>query len=93
MLGDFYHHLEEAHALLGARSGKAYRLGDSVRVRFVQAIPTAGARRFAGDGSRHRRRCVARRPYTHMWRGAGHDKGTFAKHVSADMWNTSAANA
>ncbi|MCB1513218.1 MAG: ribonuclease R [Hyphomicrobiaceae bacterium] len=43
---DFYHHIEEAHALLGARSNAAYRLGDSVEVRLVEAIPTAGALRF-----------------------------------------------
>ncbi|MCB1519546.1 MAG: ribonuclease R [Hyphomicrobiaceae bacterium] len=44
--GDFYHHIEEAHALLGARSGGAYRLGDKVEVRLVEAIPSAGALRF-----------------------------------------------
>ncbi len=43
---DFYHHIEEAHALLGARSNAAYRLGDVVEVRLVEAIPTAGALRF-----------------------------------------------
>lgn len=43
---DFYHHIEEAHALMGARSNAAYRLGDSVEVRLVEAIPTAGALRF-----------------------------------------------
>ncbi|MGD9667884.1 MAG: ribonuclease R [Hyphomicrobiaceae bacterium] len=43
---DFYHHIEEAHALLGARSNAAYRLGDAVEVRLVEAIPTAGALRF-----------------------------------------------
>ena len=43
---DFYHHIEEAHALVGARSNAAYRLGDSVEVRLVEAIPTAGALRF-----------------------------------------------
>ena len=43
---DFYHHIEEAHALLGARSNAGYRLGDTVEVRLVEAIPTAGALRF-----------------------------------------------
>ncbi len=43
---DFYHHIEEVHALLGARSNAAYRLGDSVEVRLVEAIPSAGALRF-----------------------------------------------
>jgi ribonuclease R len=46
LLGDLYRHVEEAHALVGARSGEAYRLGDSVVVRLVEAIPTAGALRF-----------------------------------------------
>ena len=46
MSGDFYHHVEDAHALVGSRSGEAYRLGDDVRVRLVEAIPTAGALRF-----------------------------------------------
>ena len=35
---DFYHHVEEAHALVGARSGEAYRLGDTVEVKLVEAI-------------------------------------------------------
>ena len=43
---DYYHHVEEAHALLGSRSNAAYRLGDAVEVRLVEAIPTAGALRF-----------------------------------------------
>ena len=43
---DFYHHIEESHALLGARSNAAYRLGDTVEVRLVEAIPSAGALRF-----------------------------------------------
>ena len=43
---DYYHHVEEAHALLGSRSNAAYRLGDPVEVRLVEAIPTAGALRF-----------------------------------------------
>jgi ribonuclease R len=43
---EFYHHVEEARALVGARSGGAFRLGDEVRVRLVEAIPSAGALRF-----------------------------------------------
>lgn len=46
-LGDeFYHHVEEAHALVGQRSGLAFRLGDTVEVKLVEAIPSAGALRF-----------------------------------------------
>ncbi len=43
---DYYHYVEEAHALIGQRSGLAYSLGDSVEVRLVEAIPAAGALRF-----------------------------------------------
>jgi ribonuclease R len=43
---DYYRHHEDAHALVGDRTGEAYRLGDEVRVRLVEAIPTAGALRF-----------------------------------------------
>lgn len=43
---DYYHYVEEAHALIGQRSGLAYSLGDSVEIRLVEAIPAAGALRF-----------------------------------------------
>jgi ribonuclease R len=43
---DYYRHHEHAHALIGDRTGEAYRLGDDVHVRLVEAIPTAGALRF-----------------------------------------------
>lgn len=43
---DYYHHIEAAHALIGARSGEGYRLGDTVEVRLLEAIPSAGALRF-----------------------------------------------
>ncbi len=43
---DYFNHLEEARALVGSRTGQAYRLGDDVEVRLVEAIPTAGALRF-----------------------------------------------
>ena len=46
-LGDeYFHHVETAHALVGSRTGGAYRLGDAVEVRLVEAIPSAGALRF-----------------------------------------------
>jgi ribonuclease R len=45
MVGDFYRHVEEAHALVGSK-GQMYRLGDTVQVRLVEAIPSAGALRF-----------------------------------------------
>jgi ribonuclease R len=43
---DYYHHVETAHALVGSRTGRGYRLGDAVEVRLVEAIPSAGALRF-----------------------------------------------
>ena len=43
---EFLHHVEEAHALVGSRSGLGYQLGDQVEVRLVEAIPSAGALRF-----------------------------------------------
>jgi ribonuclease R len=43
---DYFRHHEDAHALVGDRTGEAYRLGDDVRVRLIEAIPTAGALRF-----------------------------------------------
>jgi ribonuclease R len=43
---DYYRHHEDVHALVGDRTGESYRLGDDVRVRLVEAIPTAGALRF-----------------------------------------------
>ena len=44
--GEFWRHVEEAHALIGDRSGRGYRLGDQVEVKLVEAIPMAGALRF-----------------------------------------------
>lgn len=44
--GEFFHHVEEVHAMIGQRSGRSYSLGDNVEVRLVEAIPTAGALRF-----------------------------------------------
>ncbi|BBK36885.1 ribonuclease R [Allostella sp. ATCC 35155] len=39
---DFYDHDEKAHALVGRRWGRVYRLGESVRVRIVEADPATG---------------------------------------------------
>lgn len=44
--GEFFHHVEEVHAMIGQRSGRSYSLGDNVEVQLVEAIPTAGALRF-----------------------------------------------
>jgi ribonuclease R len=69
---DYYRHQEQLHALIGDRSGEAYRLGDPVRVRLVEAVPSAGALRFemltpgrrltAAAGRGRRRRAFAGEP-------------------------------
>jgi len=43
---EYFFHDEVRHALIGEDTGLAYRLGDQVEVRLVEAIPTAGALRF-----------------------------------------------
>ena len=54
-LGDEYYSYDEArHALIGSRSRKAFRLGDTLDVTLVEVAPVAGALRFevAGSGRR-----------------------------------------
>ena len=43
---EYFYHVEEQHALVGNRTGETFRLGDTVEVRLVEAIPSAGALRF-----------------------------------------------
>ena len=43
---DYFRHHEDQHALIGDRTGESFRLGDDVRVKLVEAVPTAGALRF-----------------------------------------------
>lgn len=43
---DFYHHDESAHALIGEHSGGAYRLGQNVSVKLMEAAPLTGGLRF-----------------------------------------------
>jgi ribonuclease R len=43
---EYFYHDEVRQALVGEGTGLAYRLGDPVEVRLVEAIPTAGALRF-----------------------------------------------
>lgn len=43
---EFFHHVEELHAMVGQRSGLSFSLGDDVEVKLVEAIPSAGALRF-----------------------------------------------
>jgi ribonuclease R len=43
---EYFRHDEKRHALVGDRSGTAYRLGDKLRVRLVEAAPLTGGLRF-----------------------------------------------
>jgi len=43
---DFYNHVEAEHALVGKRTGETFRLGDTVEVRLIEVVPSAGALRF-----------------------------------------------
>lgn len=43
---DYYHYVEAQQAMVGDHHGRAYRLGDAVQVRLVEAIAMAGALRF-----------------------------------------------
>ncbi|MBV2143309.1 ribonuclease R [Falsochrobactrum sp. TDYN1] len=46
-LGNEYYLYDEAnHAIVGERSGEGFRLGDTVTVRLVEALPVAGSLRF-----------------------------------------------
>ena len=43
---DYFVHDAAGHALIGDRTRRGFRLGDTVNVRLVEAVPTAGALRF-----------------------------------------------
>ena len=43
---DYFAYDEAHHALIGARSGESFQLGDAVTVKLVEAAPFAGALRF-----------------------------------------------
>jgi ribonuclease R len=43
---DYFAYNEAAHALVGQASGQAFRLGDRVTVKLIEAVPVAGALRF-----------------------------------------------
>src|SRR5260221_8698559 len=68
--GDYYHHEEQQHRLIGRRSGRIYRLGDPVTVRLAEANPVTGGliMKIIEDGedesstSNSQRRRAASRP-------------------------------
>ena len=43
---EFFRHDERKHAMIGDRTGTAYKLGDTVSVRLVEAAPLTGGLRF-----------------------------------------------
>jgi ribonuclease R len=51
---DYFRFDESARALVGAKTGETYRLGDKVEVKLVEAAPFAGALRFEmlSDGAK-----------------------------------------
>ncbi len=55
---DYYRYEEGLHALVGARSGETFRLGQHVTVTLVEAAPIAGALRFemVSEGTAPQRR-------------------------------------
>ena len=74
-LGLDYYIYDEAHqALVGEKTGKGYRLGDSVEVRLAEAIPLAGALRFEML-SEGRKLSAATRSFHKAKRGASRSNG------------------
>ncbi len=43
---DYFQYHEDRHAMIGRSTGETYRLGDTVTVKLVEAVPVAGALRF-----------------------------------------------
>jgi ribonuclease R len=74
---DFYNYVETHRALVGKRSGETFQLGDTVEVRLVEAIPSAGALRFEmmSEGSKGRITAPRAGPVGKLrdkrWRGRG----------------------
>jgi len=72
---DYFHHNEALHSLVGERTGREYRLGDSVEVRILEAEPVSGTlvfeildedteqKDFAEALSQAKRRSTKRRPH------------------------------
>ena len=57
---DYYRFEESQRALIGNRTGEAYRLGDMVEVKLVEAAPFAGALRFELVGAGRNRKAGER---------------------------------
>jgi ribonuclease R len=61
---DYFQYHEDRHAMIGRSTGETYRLGDTVTVKLVEAIPVAGALRFElmSSGRAGKRVRMATRP-------------------------------
>jgi ribonuclease R len=73
-IGDeYFRYDEKGHAMVGSRSGETYRLGDSVRVKLVEAAPVAGALRFEilSEGRAGRPQRAARHERGHRYTPRG----------------------
>ncbi len=71
---EYFRYEEKAHAMVGARSGETYRLGDAVTVKLVEAAPVAGALRFellseGRPGTAHRQSRREQRQFQYGPRG------------------------
>ena len=55
---DYYRYVEEMQAMVGDRTGEMFRLGDTVKVRLLEAAPVAGALRFELLSRGHPRQSV-----------------------------------
>jgi ribonuclease R len=77
---EYFYHDEIRQALVGEDTGLAYRLGDPVEVRLVEAIPTAGALRFEmlSEG-----RAIGARPSSARRPG---DRGQPRRYKSKPRW-------
>jgi ribonuclease R len=72
---EFFYHDEVRQALVGEDTGAAYRLGDPVEVRLVEAIPTAGALRFEMLSEGRQLGVKAQRPQRKSFKGRQQAKG------------------
>ncbi len=70
---EWFRYHEAQHALIGDASGEAYRLGDRVTVRLVEAAPVAGALRFEvlSEGRVDGAARPSGRPHARERRGSG----------------------
>jgi ribonuclease R len=65
--GDYFHHDEKSQALVGQRTRVAYRMGDTLRVKLMEAAPLTGGLRFeladgAGGAASPGRKAPSSRP-------------------------------